>query len=234
MSKILLVKYQHEADKKVYFVDYTHEADEKVFIVKHAFEADYKAFEVKYAFEADIKVFRVKLAFEADEFKRSSKIPKSSNLFSSSKSSSPSISSSLSDSPSSNSPSSNSPSSNYSSPTSSDSSTSSSDSSSGCGSGCISKIITWFVILAIIGGVLKYFGFIDDTDSPKNELGLIINTKALNLRTSPGTDGEIIKLMNQNDSIWQLNDSIQNSGNQTWVYVTDKKDTGWVNKTYLK
>ena len=229
MSKILLVKYQHEADKKVYFVDYTHEADEKVFIVKHAFEADYKAFEVKYAFEADIKVFRVKLAFEADDFKRSSKIPKSSSFYSSSGSSSTSNSSSLSDSPSSNSPSSN-----YSSPTSSDSSTSSSDSSSGCGSGCISKIITWFVILAIIGGVLKYFGFIDDTDSPKSELGLIINTKALNLRTSPGTDGKIIKLMNQNDSIWQLNDSIQNSGNQTWVYVTDKKDTGWVNKTYLK
>ena len=228
MSKILLVKYQHEADKKVYFVDYTHEADEKVFIVKHAFEADYKAFEVKYAFEADIKVFRVKLAFEADDFKRSSKIPKSSSFYSSSGSSSISNSSSLSDSPSSNSPSSN-----YSSPTSSDSSTSSSDSSSGCGSGCISKIITWFVILAIIGGVLKYFGFID-TDSPKSELGLIINTKALNLRTSPGTDGKIIKLMNQNDSIWQLNDSIQNSGNQSWVYVTDKKDTGWVNKTYLK
>ena len=229
MSKILLVKYQHEADKKVYFVDYTHEADEKVFIVKHAFEADYKAFEVKYAFEADIKVFRVKLAFEADDFKRSSKIPKSSSFYSSSGSSSISNSSSLSDSPSSNSPSSN-----YSSPTSSDSSSSSSDSSSGCGSGCISKIITWFVILAIIGGVLKYLGFIDDTDSSKSELGLIINTKALNLRTTPGTDGEIIKLMNQNDSIWQLNDSIQNSGNQSWVYVTDKKDTGWVNKTYLK
>ena len=233
MSKIHLVKYQHEADKKVYFVDYTHEADEKVFIVKYAFEADYKAFEVKYAFEADIKVYRVKLAFEADEFKRSSKIPKSSSFYSSSGSSSTSNSSSSPDYPSTDSPSSNSPSSNYSSPTSSDSSTSSSDSSSGCGSGCISKIITWFVILAIIGGVLKYFGFID-TDSPKSELGLIINTKALNLRTSPGTDGKIIKLMNQNDSIWQLNDSIQNSGNQTWVYVTDKKDTGWVNKTYLK
>ena len=229
MSKIHLVKYNYEADKKVYFVDQPYEADEKVFIVKYAYEADYKAFEVKYAYEADIKVYRVKEAYEADEFKRSSKIPKSSNLFSSSKSSSPSSSSSLSDSPSSNSPSSN-----YSSPTSSDSSSSSSDSSSGCGSGCISKIITWFVILAIIGGVLKYLGFIDDTDSSKSELGLIINTKALNLRTTPGTDGEIIKLMNQNDSIWQLNDSIQNSGNQTWVYVTDKKDTGWVNKTYLK
>ena len=229
MSKIHLVKYNYEADKKVYFVDQHYEADEKVFIVKYAYEADYKAFEVKHAYEADIKVYRVKEAYEADEFKRSSKIPKSSNLFSSSKSSSPSSSSSLSDSPSSNSPSSN-----YSSPTSSDSSTSSSDSSSGCGSGCISKIITWFVILAIIGGVLKYLGFIDDTDSSKSELGLIINTKALNLRTTPGTDGEIIKLMNQNDSIWQLNDSIQNSGNQSWVYVTDKKDTGWVNKTYLK
>ena len=229
MSKIHLVKYNYEADKKVYFVDQPYEADEKVFIVKYAYEADYKAFEVKYAYEADIKVYRVKEAYEADEFKRSSKIPKSSNLFSSSKSSSPSSSSSLSDSPSSNSPSSN-----YSSPTSYDSSTSSSDSSSGCGSGCISKIITWFVILAIIGGVLKYLGFIDDTDSSKSEVGLIINTKALNLRTTPGTDGEIIKLMNQNDSIWQLNDSIQNSGNQSWVYVTDKKDTGWVNKTYLK
>ena len=229
MSKIHLVKYNYEADKKVYFVDQHYEADEKVFIVKYAYDADYKAFEVKHAYEADIKVYRVKEAYEADEFKRSSKIPKSSNLFSSSKSSSPSSSSSLSDSPSSNSPSSN-----YSSPTSSDSSSSSSDSSSGCGSGCISKIITWFVILAIIGGVLKYLGFIDDTDSSKSELGLIINTKALNLRTTPGTDGEIIKLMNQNDSIWQLNDSIQNSGNQTWVYVTDKKDTGWVNKTYLK
>ena len=229
MSKIHLVKYNYEADKKVYFVDQPYEADEKVFIVKYAYEADYKAFEVKYAYEADIKVYRVKEAYEADEFKRSSKIPKSSNLFSSSKSSSPSSSSSLSDSPSSNSPSSN-----YSSPTSSDSSSSSSDSSSGCGSGCISKIITWFVILAIIGVVLKYLGFIDDTDSSKSELGLIINTKALNLRTTPGTDGEIIKLMNQNDSIWQLNDSIQNSGNQSWVYVTDKKDTGWVNKTYLK
>ena len=229
MSKIHLVKYNYEADKKVYFVDQHYEADEKVFIVKYAYDADYKAFEVKHAYEADIKVYRVKEAYEADEFKRSSKIPKSSNLFSSSKSSSPSSSSSLSDSPSSNSPSSN-----YSSPTSSDSSSSSSDSSSGCGSGCISKIITWFVILAIIGGVLKYLGFIDDTDSSKSELGLIINTKALNLRTTPGTDGEIIKLMNQNDSIWQLNDSIQNSGNQSWVYVTDKKDTGWVNKTYLK
>lgn len=234
MSKILLVKYQHEADKKVFFVDYTHEADEKVFIVKHAFEADYKAFEVKYAFEADIKVYRVKEAYEADEFKRSSKIPKSSSFYSSSGSSSTSNSSSSPDYPSTDYPSSNSPSSNYSSPTSSDSSTSSSDSSSGCGSGCISKIITWFVILAIIGGVLKYFGFIDDKDSPKSEVGLIINTKTLNLRTSPGTDGEIIKLMNQNDSIWQLNDSIQNSGNQTWVYVTDRIDTGWVNKTYLK
>jgi hypothetical protein len=63
---------------------------------------------------------------------------------------------------------------------------------------------------------------------------LKINTKGLNHRTLPGTDGAIIKLMNQNDSIWQLNDSIQEIGNQTWVDVTDKKGTGWVNKTYLK
>jgi hypothetical protein len=66
-----------------------------------------------------------------------------------------------------------------------------------------------------------------------SKTSFIVNTKGLNLRTSPGTSGEIIKLMNQNDSIWQLQDSSQDIGNDTWVYVTDKIDTGWVNETYL-
>ncbi len=217
MPKIHLVKYKYEADVKVYFVDYPYEADEKVFIVKYAYEADYKAFEVKYAYEADVKVYRVKYAYEADEFKRSSRTPKSTGFFSSSGSSSSDSSSTISD---------------FSSGSSfGTSSTTSSDSSSG--GGCFSKLFSWLVVIALIGGALKYFGIIGD-NSTEDSSGKIINTKGLNLRTEPGTSGEIIKLMIQNDSIWQLNDSSQEIGSQTWVYVTDKVDTGWVNKKYLK
>jgi hypothetical protein len=239
MPKIHLVKYKYEADVKVYFVDYPYEADEKVFVVKYAYEADYKAFEVKYAYEADTKVYRVKYAYEADAFKRSSRTPKSSGIFGSSSSSS---SSSSDDTPSSS------------------SSFSSSDLEEKRSKitrkqveidrmineieptqptkkpGCLVQIITWIILFAIIYGVLNYFGFIgeDDQKSDGSSTGKIVNTKGLNLRTEPGTTGEIIKLMIQNDSIWQLNDSSQNLGSQTWVYVTDKVDTGWVNKKYLK
>jgi len=217
MPKIHLVKYKYEADVKVYFVDYPYEADEKVFIVKYAYEADYKAFEVKYAYEADVKVYRVKYAYEADEFKRSSRTPKSTGFFSSSGSSSSDSSSTISD---------------FSSGSSfGTSSTTSSDSSSG--GGCFSKLFSWLVVIALIGGALKYFGIIGD-NSTEDSSGKIINTKGLNLRTEPGTSGEIIKLMIQNDSIWQLNDSSQEIGSQNWIYVTDKVDTGWVNDKYIK
>lgn len=223
MPKIYLVKYKYEADKKVYFVDYPYEADEKVFIVKYAYEADYKAFEVKYAYEADTKVYRVKYAYEADEFKRSSRTPKSTGFFSSSGSSGSSGSSS-SDSSSTIS--------DFTSGSSfGTSSTTLSDSSSG--GGCFSKLFSWLVVIALIGGALKYFGIIGD-DSTEDSSGKIINTKGLNLRSEPGTTGEIIKLMIQNDSIWQLNDSSQEIGSQNWIYVTDKVDTGWVNEKYVQ
>jgi Family of unknown function (DUF6150) len=87
MPKVFLVKHSYEADRKVYFVDHAYEADEKIYIVAHGYEADYKAYEVNHAYEADTKVFRVKHAYEADPFKRSSRIPKSSGFFSSSRSS---------------------------------------------------------------------------------------------------------------------------------------------------
>jgi hypothetical protein len=236
MAKLFLVKHKYEADKKVYFVDYAYEADEKVFLVKYAYEADYKAFEVKYAYEADIKVFRVKYAYEADAFKRSSRTPKSGGFFSSSSSSSSSSSEDTS-------------------------STSSSFSSSDLDEkrrnitrkqieidrminelepapkkpGCLVQILIWLILFAIVYGALNYFGFIGEDDKTTDEsiTGKIINTEGLNLRSSAGTDGEIIKLMIQNDSIWQINDSSQVIGENTWVYVTDKIDTGWVNETYL-
>lgn len=239
MAKVFLVKHKYEADKKVYFVDYAYEADEKVFLVKYAYEADYKAFEVKYAYEADLKVFRVKYAYEADAFKRSSRTPKSSGLFGSSSSSSSSSSEDTS-------------------------STSSSFSSSDLDEkrrnitrkqieidrmindieptepakkpGCLVQIITWIILFAIVYGALNYFGFIGEDDKTTDEsiTGKIINTEGLNLRRSAGTDGEIIKLMIQNDSIWQINDSSQIIGSNTWVLVTDKIDTGWVNEKFIQ
>ena len=237
MAKVFLVKHKYEADKKVYFVDYAYEADEKVFLVKYAYEADYKAFEVKYAYEADIKVFRVKYAYEADAFKRSSRTPKSGGFFSSSSSSSSSEDTS---------------------------STSSSFSSSDLDEkrrqitrkqieidrmvndieptetskkpGCLVQIITWIILFAIVYGALNYFGFIgeDGQKSAASSTGKIINTEGLNLRRSAGTNGEIIKLMIQNDSIWQINDSSQIIGSNTWVLVTDKIDTGWVNEKFIQ
>ncbi|MEY3591795.1 MAG: hypothetical protein RLZZ38_763 [Bacteroidota bacterium] len=236
MPKIFLVNNQYQADKKVYFVDNQYAADEKVFIVSNVYQADYKAFEVTNPYQADIKVFRVQNQYQADAFKASSRTPKSSGLFGSSSSSSSSEDTS---------------------------STSSSFSSSDLDEkrrnitrkqieidrmindiepteptkkpGCLVQILTWLILFAIVYGALNYFGFIGDDAQKSNDSnsGKIINTEGLNLRSSAGTDGEIIKLMIQNDSIWQINDSSQVIGENTWVYVTDKIDTGWVNETYL-
>ena len=222
MAKVFLVKHKYEADKKVYFVDYAYEADEKVFLVKYAYEADYKAFEVKYAYEADIKVFRVKYAYEADAFKRSSRTPKSSGFFSSSSSSSSSSSVDTS-----------STSSSFSSSSSYDSDYSSSSENSGCGK----KAFIWFFMIILLGWGIQKLGILDQavssiSDNESN--GKIINTEGLNLRRSAGTDGKIIKLMIQNDSIWPINDSSQIIGSNIWVLVTDKIDTGWVNEKFIQ
>ena len=222
MAKVFLVKYKYEADKKVYFVDYAYEADEKIFLVNYAYEADYKAYEVQYSYEADIKVFRVKSAYEADAFKRSSRTPKSSGIFSSS---------SRSSSYSSNDD--NSSSSSFSSSSSYDSDYSSGSENGGCGK----KAFIWFVMIILIGWGLQKLGILDQaisSISDNESKGKVINTDGLNLRSSAGTEGEIIKLLIQNDSIWPVNDSSQVIGNNTWVYVTDKIDTGWVNQQFIK
>jgi hypothetical protein len=98
------------------------------------------------------------------------------------------------------------------------------------------QILTWLILFAIVYGALNYFGFIGDDAQKSNDSnsGKIINTEGLNLRSSAGTDGEIIKLMIQNDSIWQINDSSQIIGSNTWVLVTDKIDTGWVNEKFIQ
>ena len=228
MAKIKLVEYSFEADKKVFFVDYSYEADEKVFIVDYDFEADYKAYKVEYAFEADLKVFRVEYAFEADEFSEDSDEEDSTESYSSgytSNSSTRFSESSLNEKrrqitrkqieidrminelePAPKKP------------------------------GCLVQILSWLILFAIIYGALHYFGFIsaDDQKSAASGTGKIINTEGLNLRKSAGTNGEILKFLKQNDSIWQINDSSAVIGGNTWIFVTDKTDTGWVNQQFIK
>lgn len=230
MAKIKLVEYSFEADKKVFFVDYSYDADEKVFIVDYDFEADYKAYKVEYAFEADLKVFRVQYAFEADEFSEDSDEDNFSDSYSSS----------------------------YTSNSSSNFSESSLNekrrqitrkqreldrmindiepTEPTKKPGCFVQIITWIILFAIIYGALHYFGFIGDDDqkSAASSTGKIINTEGLNLRKSAGTNGEILKFLKQNDSIWQISDSSAVIGGNTWIFVTDKTDTGWVNQQFIK
>jgi hypothetical protein len=228
MAKIKLVEYSFEADKKVFFVDYSYEADEKVFIVDYDFEADYKAYKVEYAFEADLKVFRVEYAFEADEFSEDSDEEDSTESYSSGYTSNSSTHFSESNlnekrrqitrkqieidrminelEPAPKKP------------------------------GCLVQILIWLILFAIIYGALNYFGFVgeDDQKSAASSTGKIINTEGLNLRKSAGTNGEILKFLKQNDSIWQINDSSAVIGGNTWIFVTDKTDTGWVNQQFIK
>jgi hypothetical protein len=104
--------------------------------------------------------------------------------------------------------------------------TTSTDSS---GNGCLSSLLLIGLFVGGLAYFLDYLGWIE-LDSDEH----IVNTKGLNIRKSAGTDSEVVKLKNQNDTLWQINDSSQEIGNNTWIYVTDKIDTGWVNETYLK
>lgn len=103
-----------------------------------------------------------------------------------------------------------------------------SSSSDSSGGGCLSSLIVLGLFIGGIAYFLDYLGWIE-LDSKEH----IVNTKGLNLRKAAGTDGEVIKLIKQNDTLWQINDSSQEMNNDTWVYVTDKIDTGWVNETFL-
>lgn len=102
----------------------------------------------------------------------------------------------------------------------------SSDSSGG--DGCLSSLI---LIGLFIGGIVYFLDYLGWIELDSNEH--IVNTKGLNIRKAAGPEGEVIKLMKQNDTLWQINDSSQEINNDTWVYVTDKIDTGWVNETFI-
>ena len=215
MSKIFLVKDSFLADKKVYFVKEDYLADEKVLIVKDLFLADYKAFEVDYSYLADVKVYDVKYSalYPSDLSGGGShsgfKSEEDRIIFLRNKIDRQSREI--------------------------DAIMENSTAKIGCWGKNLIRLIFFAMLGLIFTLIFKFFGIGEDdpiqTNYPK---GYMINTKGLNLRATPGTSGEIIKLMNQNDSIWQLNDSSQDIGSDTWIYVTDKVDTGWVNEIFTK
>jgi hypothetical protein len=62
-AKVFIVKYENQADYKVYFVDYESQQQNHQIIaggklVKYSNQADCKVFIVKYATQADIKILR--------------------------------------------------------------------------------------------------------------------------------------------------------------------------------
>ena len=62
-AKVFVVKYESQADRKVYFVDYASQEKNAEIIspgqlVQYVSQADIKVFIVKYGSQADIKIMR--------------------------------------------------------------------------------------------------------------------------------------------------------------------------------
>ena len=62
-AKIFIVKYEHQAERRVYFVDHAYQEQNAALIspgelVRYDHQADIKVFIVKYEHQADIKIMR--------------------------------------------------------------------------------------------------------------------------------------------------------------------------------
>lgn len=62
-AKVFIVKYEHQADRKVYFVDYSYQEKNAQIIspgelVRYDYQADTKVFIVDQDYKADIKIMR--------------------------------------------------------------------------------------------------------------------------------------------------------------------------------
>jgi len=62
-AKVFIVKYDYQADYKVFFVDQQYQEKNTEIIspgtlVKHEYQADVKVFIVKYDYQANIKIMR--------------------------------------------------------------------------------------------------------------------------------------------------------------------------------
>jgi len=95
--------------------------------------------------------------------------------------------------------------------------------------GCGAIIVFRFLIIWGVGSCMEKIGLIEPTINSYS-----VGTKKLNLRKLANPNSEVIKELFENDSLYAIDNKSKTYNSETWVYVTDKVDTGWVNETYLK
>jgi hypothetical protein len=205
MGKIFIVDAEWKADSKVFIVDAEWKADSKEFVVNAEWKADEKVFIVDAEWKADRKVFLVDA-----EWKSKTNSSFFGSTFSASSNTDSGASSKMS-------------SSNY-------QSTSTSSSS-----GCFGNLIKWIVFIIIIGVGLNYFGITDNLLSDSSEpVEFRVIADSLNMRAEPNTNSQVVTIIPRDSIVRQLNDSVHEVGNDTWIYVSNSIDSGWVNKEYVE
>ena len=229
MGKIYIVDAEWKADQKVFIVDAEWKADSKEFVVDAEWKSNEKVFIVNAEWKADRKIFLVDAEWKAKKGSGSSS--SLGSYFSTA-----STASNSTDTPpktNTNAGSGYSSSSNFSSDSSSSESSysSSSESSSGCGG----TLLKWFITLLIIGGVLKYFGLTDQLlggQSGSTEYRVVADS--LNLRSEPDPNSRVVSIIPRDSILQGLNDSSKVIGSNTWIFVSNKMDSGWVNEKYVE
>lgn len=94
--------------------------------------------------------------------------------------------------------------------------------------GCAASIGALVLIGALVNTCMEEIGLIEPTINTYT-----VGCKKLNLRELANPNSNIIKELILNDSLWAIDNKSKSYNNQTWVYVTDKIDTGWVSEKYL-
>ena len=221
MGKIFIVDAEWKADSKVFIVDAEWKSDSKEFIVDAEWKSNEKVFIVNAEWKADRKIFLVDAEWKSK--KGSGSGYSSSSIFSSTSTGS----NFTNTSPKTNTV--------VGSGNSSSSDFSTDSSSSGSSSGCGGTLLKWFITLVIIGGVLKYFGLTDQLlgeNSGSTEYRVVADS--LNLRSEPDPNSTVVSIIPRDSILQGLNDSSQVIGSNTWIYVSNKIDSGWVNEKYVE
>jgi hypothetical protein len=94
--------------------------------------------------------------------------------------------------------------------------------------GCGVILVLIFLIVWGVGSCMEKIGLIEPTINSYS-----VGTKKLNLRKLANPNSEVIKELMENDSLYAIDNKNKTYNSETWVYVTDKIDTGWVNDKYL-
>lgn len=220
MGKIYIVDAEWKADQKVFIVDAEWKSDSKEFVVDAEWKSNEKVFIVDAEWKADRKIFLVDAEWKAK------KGGGTSSSFGSNFSTASTASNSTDTSPKTK----TNAGSGYSSSSDFSSDSSSSDGSSGCGG----TLLKWFIVLAIIAAVLKYFGLTDQIWNNTTPTEYKVIADSLNLRSAPDPNSTVVSIIPRDSVLLQLNDSSQEIGTNTWLYVANKMDSGWVNEKYVE